>query len=156
MQQSRGAAPSDNVTGAFKADPKAPIRIEADRLVEASDGAKQMVFSGNVELQQGDFLLRTTALKAFYLGQASLSSRGEWRAEQLTRVETSGNVLVITKDGQTATADRATLDVMASTVLMGGNVVVARGKDMAEGPRLKIDLATGMYRFEVDSVPASP
>jgi hypothetical protein len=29
--------------------------------------------------------------------------------------------------------------------------VVTRGKDVAEGPRLKIDLTTGMYRFEVEN-----
>ena len=34
---------------------------------------------------------------------------------------------------------------------MGGRVVVTRGKDVAEGPRLKIDLTTGMYRFEVEN-----
>jgi hypothetical protein len=50
------AAPPDNMLGAFKADPEAPIHIEAD------SSAKQAVFSGNVTLQQGDFLLRTTAL----------------------------------------------------------------------------------------------
>ena len=45
---------------------------------------------------------------------------------------------------------------MASTVLMGDSVVVSRGKNVAESPRLKIDLTTGMYRFEIDSVPTSP
>ncbi|NJO33781.1 MAG: hypothetical protein HC869_12175 [Rhodospirillales bacterium] len=34
--------------------------------------------------------------------------------------------------------------------MLGGNVIVMRGKDMAEGPRLKIDLTTGMYRFELE------
>ena len=133
-QQSRAEALSDNVPGAFKADPEAPIRIEADRLVEVFDGAKQMVFSGIVKLQQGGFLLRSIALTAFYLGQSGLSNDGEWRAEQLTRVEARDRVLVISKDGQTtATGDWATIDVMAGTVLMGDNVVVARGKDVAQG-----------------------
>jgi lipopolysaccharide export system protein LptA len=155
-QQSGAAALSGNVPGAFKADPEAPIRIEADRLVEVLDGAKPMVFSGIVKLKQGDFQLRTIALTAFYLGEAGLSNGGEWRAEQLTRVEARSRVLVISNDGQTATADWATLDVMAGMMLMGDNVVVSRGKDFAQGPRLKIDLTTGMYRFEIGSVPASP
>ena len=110
------AALPDNVQGPFKADPEAPIHIEADRLVEIFDGTKQAVFSGNVKLQQGDFQLRTIA-----------------------------------------TADWATFDVMANTVLMGDRVVVSWGKDVATGPRLKIDLTTGMYRFvEIESTPASP
>jgi hypothetical protein len=45
-------------------------------------------------------------------------------------------------------------------VLMGDHVVVSRGKDVAEGPRLKIDLTTGMYRFELEAeaeaVPSAP
>ena len=34
---------------------------------------------------------------------------------------------------------------------MGDRVVVSRGKDVAQGPRLKIDLTTGMYRFELET-----
>jgi hypothetical protein len=40
-------------------------------------------------------------------------------------------------------------------VLLGDKVFVSRGKDVAEGPRLKIDLTTGMYRFEIASAPTS-
>jgi lipopolysaccharide export system protein LptA len=89
----------DKKLGAFKADPEAPIRIEADRLVEVFDSPKQAVFSGNIKLQQGDFLLRSTALTAFYLGQSGISNGGEWRGEQLTRVEASERVPSFLKDG---------------------------------------------------------
>src|SRR5262245_49803848 len=118
--------------GPFKADPEAPIHIEADRLV-AFGGAKQAVFTGIVKLQQGDFQLRTVALRAFYSGKSGFSTGGEWRAEQLTRAEASGLVLTISKDGQTkATADWATFYVMANTVLMGDNVSVSRGKNVPQ------------------------
>jgi lipopolysaccharide export system protein LptA len=150
------AATPDKVHGAFKVDPEAPIHIEADRLVEVFDGAKQAVFTGIVKLQQGNFQLRTVALTAFYSGQSGFSTSGEWRAEQLTRAEAREPVLIIVKDGQTATADWATFDVMANTMLMGDNVFVSRGKNVANGPRLRIDLTTGMYRFEIESGPASP
>ena len=151
------AAAPDKVLGAFKVDPEAPIHIEADRLVEVFDGAKQAVFTGIVKLQQGDFLLRTVALTAFYSGQSGFSTGGEWRAEQLTRAEARERVLIISNDGQTtATADWATFDVMANTVLMGDDVVVSRGKNVAQGSRLKIDPTSGMYRFEIESGPASP
>jgi lipopolysaccharide export system protein LptA len=147
----------DNPRGGFRADPEAPIRIEADSLVEASDGAKQAMFRGNVKLQQGDFLLRTAALTAFYLGLTSRNNGGEWRGEQLTRAEAREQVLVKSTDGLTATGDWANVDVMANTVLMGDRVVVSRSRDVAQGApgaRLKIDLTTGMYRFEIDSAPA--
>ena len=63
-------------------------------------------------------------------------------------------MLITSKDGQTATGDWAIFDTKANTVLMGDHVAVSRGKDVAEGPRLKIDLTTGMYRFEVEQEPA--
>jgi lipopolysaccharide export system protein LptA len=155
-QQSKAlAAAPDKVLGAFTVDPEAPIHVQADRLV-VFDGAKQAVFTGTVKLQQGDFQLRTVSLTAFYSGQSGFGSGGEWRAEQLTRAEGRERVLTLSEDGQTsASADWATLDVMANTVLMGDDVTVARGKNVAQGPRLKIDLTTGMYRFEIESGPAS-
>jgi lipopolysaccharide export system protein LptA len=134
-QRSKAAALSDS---AFQADPGAPIHIEADRLVEVFDGAKQAVFTGIVKLRQGDFQLRTISLTAFYSGQSGFSIDGKWRAEQPIRVEARERVLVKSKDGQTtATADWATLDVMANTMLMGDNVSVSRGKNVAQGPRVQ-------------------
>jgi hypothetical protein len=44
-------------------------------------------------------------------------------------------------------------------MLMGDDVTVSRGKDVAqgrEGHSLKIDLTTGVYRFVMESGPASP
>jgi lipopolysaccharide export system protein LptA len=156
-QRSKAAsAVPDGALGAFKVDREAPFHIEADRLVEVFGGAKQAAFTGIVKLQQGDFQLRTVSLTAFFSGQSSFSTGGEWRAEQLTRVEAKERVLVIVKDGQTATADWATFDVLANTMLMGDDVTVSRGKDVAQGPRLRIDLTTGVYRFEMESGPASP
>lgn len=42
-------------------------------------------------------------------------------------------------------------DAIKNTLLMGGHVAVSHG--VAQGPRLKIDLTTGLYRFEVGNVP---
>jgi lipopolysaccharide export system protein LptA len=157
-QRSKAAAtPPDKLVGAFKVDPEAPIHIEADRLVEVIEGpmlTSSAVLTGIVKLQQGDFQLRTVSLTAFYSGQSSFSTGGEWRSEQLTRVEAKERVFVIAKDGQTVTANWATFDVLANTMLMGDDVTVSLGKDVAqgrEGHSLKIDLTTGMYRFEIAS-----
>src|SRR5262249_18640009 len=97
-------------------------------------------------------------LVAFYSGQSGLSVGGatsDKTPAQLQRIEAKQKVLVTSKDGQTATGDWAIFDVKANTVLLGGRVVVTRGKDVAEGPRLKIALTTGMYRFEVENEPTS-
>ena len=149
------AAAAGSVFGTFKTDPNAPIDVEADTL-DVYDQMKQAIFRGNVKSKQGDFVVRTVEMAVFYTGQGFAagsvgSDPGDRSASsQLTRVEARQRVLIIGRDGQTATGDWAIFDVKANTVLMGDHVVVSRGKDVAEGPRLKIDLTTGMYRFEID------
>jgi LPS export ABC transporter protein LptC len=144
----------EQLFGSFKTDPNAPIDVEADSL-DVNDPVRQAIFHTNVRAQQGDFVLRTVELVAFYSGQSGLALGGgqanDKTSAQLTRIEAKQKVLINSKDGQTATGDWATFDVKANTVLMGGRVVVTRGKDVAEGPRLKIDLTTGMYRFETEA-----
>jgi LPS export ABC transporter protein LptC/lipopolysaccharide transport protein LptA len=148
------AAVQEQLFGSFKTDPNAPIDIEADSL-DVNDPVRQAIFHTNVRAQQGEFVMRTVELVAFYSGQSGLGlgtgTTGDKTPAQLVRVEAKQKVLITSKDGQTATGDWATFDVKANTVLMGGRVVVTRGKDVAEGPRLKIDLTTGMYRFEVEN-----
>jgi lipopolysaccharide export system protein LptA len=130
--------------------------VEAETL-DVYDAAKNAVFRGNVKAQQGEFVVRTVELTAHYSGQTGLGlsaapeeTSGKVPA-QMTRVEARQKVIITSKDGQTATGDWANFDIKANTVLMGDRVVVSRGKDIAEGPRLKIDLTTGMYRFELDA-----
>jgi lipopolysaccharide export system protein LptA len=144
--------------GSFKADPNAPMEVEANSL-DIYDASKKAVFNGNVIAQQGDFIIRTAELSAFYSGQAFGMSGGEDKTKgELNRIEARRKVIIVSKDGRTAVSDWANFDVKANTALMGGGVTVVRDKDVAEGPRLKIDLTTGMYRFELESgaeVPAA-
>jgi lipopolysaccharide transport protein LptA len=142
--------------GSFKSDPNAPMDIEADTL-DVHDANKKAIFNGNVWAQQGGMVIRSEELVAIYTGQSGLSLANSGDdpgskagAAQIVRVEAKRQVLITSKDGQSASADWANFDVKANTALLGGNVVVMRGKDMAEGPRLKIDLTTGMYRFELE------
>ena len=149
---------ADGVMGSFKMDPNAPMEIEADTL-DVYDTEKRAVFHGNVKSKQGDVVVRTVEMTAYYTGQAGLGlssgeDAGNKAPSQLTRIEAKQKVLVTSKDGQTATGDWATFDVKANSVVMGDDVTVTRGKDIAQGPRLKIDLTTGMYRFELEQEPA--
>jgi lipopolysaccharide transport protein LptA len=143
--------------GSFKMDPNAPMDIEADTL-DVFDADKRAVFRGNVKSKQGDFVVRTVEMVAFYTGRAGLQLTGGEDAanrapSQLTRVECKQKVLITSKDGQSATGDWAIFDTKANTVVLGDDVTVSRGKDVAQGPRLKIDLTTGMYRFELEQEP---
>ncbi len=153
-KQTAAADPSQ-VFGGFKSDPSAPIEVESDTL-DVLDASKKAVFSGNVWAKQGKMIVRTVALTAFYTGQSGfgLANAGDVSQKggsaQITRVEARRKVLIVSEDGQSATSDWADFDVRSNTALLGGGVVVMKGKDIAEGPRLKIDLTTGMYRFELE------
>lgn len=160
----RGGSPAaqalqDGLLGTFKTDPNAPMDIEADTL-EVDDNEKRAVFHGNVKSQQGDIVIRTIELVTFYSGQGGLglAAGGDEAARapsQITRVEARQRVLITSKDGQSASGDWATFDTKANTVLMGDNVTVSRGKDVVQGSRLRIDLTSGMYRFEQEEQPAA-
>jgi LPS export ABC transporter protein LptC/lipopolysaccharide transport protein LptA len=146
------AAAAEGVLGSFKTDPNAPLDVEADTL-DVRDAEKRAVFHGNVKAQQGEVVIRTVELIASYSGQSGLAlsggeeSRGK-EASQITRIEAKQKVLISSKDGQSASGDWAIFDTKANTVLLGGGVTVSRGRDVVQGERLKIDLTTGMYRFE--------
>lgn len=151
---------AQSMMGTFKADPTAPMDIEADNL-EVLETSHQATFRGAVKAQQGDFVVKAPEMVAFFTGQAGLGMGGTGtnndpaKGSQITRVEARQKVEITSKEGQTAKGDWATFDIKANTVLLGGHVVVTRGKDIAQGPRLKIDLTTGMYRFELDEKSAA-
>jgi LPS export ABC transporter protein LptC len=149
--RTRPSAADALLGGSFKADPNAPMEIEAN-LLEIFDASKKAVFTGNVVAQQGDFLMRTVEMTAFYTGEGGLgSTAGDKKQGDLTRIEAKRKVIISSKDGRTAISEWANFDVKANTALLGGGVTVVRDKDVAEGQRLKIDLTTGMYRFELES-----
>jgi lipopolysaccharide transport protein LptA/LPS export ABC transporter protein LptC len=130
----------------FKTDPNAPIDVEADRL-DVDDRAKNAVFKGDVHAKQGDFLVRTSELRAFYTGQAGLNQAApgapKQKSAQLTRIEARGKVIVTSKNGQNATGDWANFDVTSNKVTLGGDVVLTQGKNIVRGTRLLIDMVTG-------------
>jgi len=131
--------------------------VEADTL-DVYDTEKRAVFHGNVKSKQGDFVVRTVEMIAFYTGQAGLGcpAAAMMRQQDAVAADARGSQTEgadHSKDGQTATGDWAHFDIKANTVLMGDDVTVSRGKDVAQGPRLKIDLTTGMYRFELEQEP---
>jgi lipopolysaccharide export system protein LptC len=146
--------------GAFKTDPNAPMDIDAESL-EVLETLRQAAFRGAVKAQQGDFIVKAPEMIAFFAGQGNFMSGpgndpGD-KGTQISRIEARNKVTVSSKEGDTAIGDNATFDVKANTVLLVGNVSVLRPTEIGEarkvgvkGERLKIDLTTGMYRFEND------
>ena len=136
--------------------------------------ASKAVFTGNVSARQGELLLRTSQLTAFYAGRAGLglsdagaaNSNSKAKAEdkaEIVRLEARQSVIMTSKD-QSATASWADFDVKANTALLGGGVVVDKlvpdavekppgalpKRNIVTGDRLRIDLTTGTYQFEAD------
>lgn len=136
--------------GTFRADPNAPMDIEADTL-DVFETTNQAVFKGSVKAQQGDFMVRAPEMVAYFVGQTGIGTApSDDKGAQVQRIEAKNKVVITSKEGQTATGEHVVFDVKSNTALMTGNVVVTRGKDVVQGQRLKIDLTTGMYRFELD------
>jgi lipopolysaccharide export system protein LptA len=148
-QQSKGPP---NALQGFSSNRGTPVRIQAVAL-EVRDKDKQAVFSGNVQVVQGDTTLKSKTLIVFYEGDAANAGgpvaqgkKGEGQ-QQMRRMEAKGGVTVKQKD-QVATGDTADYDVRANTITLNGNVVVTRGQDVLKGSRLVVDLTTSVSKFE--------
>jgi lipopolysaccharide transport protein LptA len=134
--------------GTFRTDPTAPIDIDAATL-DLNDVTKVSVFRGDVRAQQADFVVKSSELVATYSGSTGLSAAadqgGEKANAELTKVEARQNVVITSKDGQSAKGDNAVFDVKANTVLITGKqVVVTQGQNVVECARMLIDMNTGL------------
>ena len=149
------ASPNNGEVGGlrFRTDPNAPIEIDADTL-DVDDKAKTATFRGDVVVVQGDFRIRTVELVATYTGQAGVQlmqpsdPEAKKPAAQLQRVQARRKVVVTSKGDQSASGDWADFDVKANTVVLGGDVTLTQGRNVIRGPRLVIDMTTGLSRME--------
>ncbi len=163
----------------FKTDPSQPIEIDAETM-DVFDANKTAIYKGFVVAKQGDFMIKTIQMTAFYTGQAAIASAGstaqpqakgakggakaeDAQSTQLQRVEARQKVVVTGRDNEQAVGDEADFDVKSNTVVMRGKVIVSKGSGAKqsvvqgpEGSRLFIDMTTGISRFETTtSVEAS-
>ena len=120
-----------------------PIQIEADKL-EVRDEEKVAVYSGHVRVRQGDTILEAPELRVFYAGQAAPDGAA---GSSVTRIEAGPGVSVRSGD-QTATGDRAVLDMAKDLVTLEGNVLLTQGTNVVRGDRVVVNLATKQGRVE--------
>jgi lipopolysaccharide export system protein LptA len=138
------------------ANNKDPIQIEADQ-AEVRDRENMVMFSGNVQVRQGDSTLRAQRLKVFYEGRAidSINAQATGAAagnplggnQQIRRLEAEGKVVISNKD-QTATAETGTFDMRAQQAVLSGAVVLSQAQNVGRGNRLVVDLKTGQAKLE--------
>ena len=143
--------------GSFKADPNAPMKIDAETL-DLDDQVRQAVFRGSVTARQGDFIVQAAEIVANYTGSAGLSAVPDTSAAkagaELTRVEAHQNVIITSKDGQSAKGDTAVFDHKSNIVtLVGKPVIVAQDKNVIECAKLVMDLNTGQSNCIADTGP---
>jgi lipopolysaccharide export system protein LptA len=122
------AAPASKpITG--KHDNNAPITVSSDSF-RADLTAKTGTYFGNVIVVQGDTKLRSNQLRI-----TTLNGNAD-------KIYASGNVVVDSPSG-TATGESGVYSVGPRTVVMTGNVVLHRGKDVLTGSRGTFDMNTG-------------
>ena len=113
-------------------DKKAPIDFSADR-IEVLEKQSQALFTGSVQVSQGDLDLTAASVRVDYTGGDDLT---------VNTLTAEGGVTVKTP-AERAQAARAIYDVPKSLVTLIGNVRLTRGTDTLTGERLVIDLNSG-------------
>lgn len=160
--------------GSFKGDRNAPMNVEAATL-EVLDASNKAVFEGDVRAHQGDLVMRTSELTAFYSGQtgmglgsaanpaedAGAKAKGQEKGE-IVRLEARRKVILDSKDTQSATAEWADFNVKENKALLGGGVTVTKATDdplkpdVVRGERLRVDLTTGISQVEAAQAAMPP
>jgi lipopolysaccharide export system protein LptA len=120
-----------------------PIQIEADKL-EVRDTEKVAVYSGHVRVRQGKTILEAPELRVYYSGQTAPNGTA---GSSVTRIEAGPGVSVRSGD-QTATGNRAILDMANDLVTLEGDVLLTQGTNVVRGDRVIVNLATKQGRVE--------
>lgn len=149
------AAGGDIFTG-FQANSKDPIQVDAKTLETYEENKQRIsVFTGDVVVTRGPTVLRATVMK-LYSDVGGKDAAGKDKTPKdpatkksggFTRIEATGPVRVTSEDSS-ITGANAVVDMKAQLMTLTGNVVLTRGKDVATGDRLTVDLRTGRARID--------
>jgi lipopolysaccharide export system protein LptA len=121
-----------------------PIQIESDQL-EVSEANGRADFTGNVNVVQGEMVLKSGAMTVFYSGDSGSVSTGTAAIE---RIELSDKVFLQSGE-QTASADAGTYDMTSEVLTLSGErVVLSEGDNVLVGCRLTVQVASGNARLE--------
>jgi len=125
--------PAFGQTSALKGhNSDAPVDVAADR-IEVQDRADRAIFSGNVEVRQGDLQLSTSRLTVAYANADGI---------EIERLDASGGV-ILRSPSETARSQYAIYDLNRRLVTMIGGVTLNRGQSHVQGGRLVLDLDSG-------------
>jgi lipopolysaccharide export system protein LptA len=108
----------------------APINISSDSF-QADLNSKLGTWSGNVIVTQADMKLRANTVR-----MSTVNGKAD-------KVTANGNVVVDSPKSGIVTGENGVYSVAPRTVVMTGNVVLKKGKDVMRGAQLTVNLATG-------------
>jgi lipopolysaccharide export system protein LptA len=139
-----------NFMEGFSKNRDKPVQIRAQSF-EVRDKDKTATFSGNVQVVQGDTVIRCKTLVVTYVAEAGAGLRaaqaGPGGRTQISKLDALGGVIVTQQD-QTATGESGHFDLKTNIITLRGNVVVSQGGNVMRGDRLVVDLNTGISRLE--------
>ena len=115
-----------------------PIQVEADK-GEVLERDKRAIYTGNVDVTQGDARLRAARVTVNYDGVTGQTGSG---FGNLTTIVAEGEVFYVTPSLK-ATGTKGTYDARNETILLEGNVILERCGDVATGERLLLNLRDG-------------
>ncbi len=117
-----------------------PISINADDLEAVMQGGKKkFVFRKNVVVEQGEMILHTDALEAFYPEGGS----------EPDRLIATGNVFM-EKDGSQLTCDHATYIRAEDRLICEGDALMVSGQDRLSAGRIDMQIETGVVKASID------
>ncbi len=119
-----------------------PIQIEAGK-AEILDQSRRVVYTSNVDVVQGNARLQSDVLTVNFAGSQTGNSGGIGGGfGSISDMKADGNVHYVT-DELKARGDNATYTANSDTVFMTGNVILARGEDIATGECLTLQISEG-------------
>lgn len=123
-----------------------PIQIESDRL-EVLDTENRAIFTGNVNVTQGDTLMKAGKMTVFYVGKGGQGTAVTGSAN-IERLEVQDKVYIKSKD-QVATGDRGTFEMATEILTLAGReVVLSQGTNVLVGCQLVVHMKTGRAEVE--------
>ncbi len=130
---------AERMTG-IKLSGDQPIQIESDKL-EVRENDSVAIFSGNVNVSQGDTVMKSGRMTVHYARGEGSAATGSAAIEKL---EVDGKVYV-KSDTQVATGDAGVFDMKSETlVLTGKEVVLSEGDNIIVGCKLTVRMKTGL------------
>jgi lipopolysaccharide export system protein LptA len=112
-------------------DNSAPINISSDSF-QADLNGKTGTWSGNVVVVQADTKMRANSVR-----MSTVNGKAD-------KVLASGNVVVDSPKSGIVTGDNGVYSVVPRIVVMTGNVVLKKGKNVMHGAQLTVNLVTGV------------